>query len=894
MINTKDSFLSAPTTFLTKRFRVTILLILTLMGLGLLTYTTLLKREGFPTINVPILLVQTPYLSGDIEKTEKDVTSKIYNAVKGIEDIDSIQTSSTENFSSVVVYFKDDFKNIDDAKKEVESTIKLEANLSANVNTVVSVPNAGSVDGKHSLLFTLYSNNADKDLNSIATNLQEKLTQSKLVKEANVIAQVEDRIDFRTGQVVPVKVGFARFVENIDGKLESFDGINIGLIKASDNVSTLDFSKEVRSIVEKELEKYDSVFVSYGGDPANSLNAQIKSLESNAIAAVITIIFVLFVFINLRSSLILGLFIPLTLGGVFIVFYLFGLTLNTISLFALVLVLGLFVDDGTVVVEAIDYYKRKGYKGLNAVKMAINDIGIADISGTLTTLLVFFPLLFVSGILGDFIKELPLTVIISLAVSLVIALTILPVISSFLIPNKITKPTNKYWLVVYKVLNFFPNIINHLSLSASKFTNFYLSKKRYTFVVLIVSLFLIGYGASFASKLGFSFFAQAKDADSITVSVNINGNSDVDFAKSKVLEVESILKDNFTKDILEVDYLRATAPNVVLSVELTPLNNREITSLEIANVINEKSKDIKGINVVASSVVAGPPTSQFPFAMQVYSNSQNDLDSLTNRISEFIKNNVTLNNNIIVEEVQIQNLNNITKIDSQRLAQIRVKFNDNSSSAVLLDLKSKIENEFNTDKLESLNFKDVKLDFDFGQESENAESFNSVIVAGILALIIIYSLLVLQFNSFSQPLLVLLAIPFTFPGLFVGLYLTNNPFSFFVVIGLTGLIGIVVNNTIMLLEYANSRRKDGVSIKQSISEAVSLRLRPILATSTTTVAGLLPLALTEPFWEPLALTIIFGLVSSVIFVLTVFPAFYAVFEKARSSRNSFFAKLLRI
>jgi multidrug efflux pump subunit AcrB len=153
-----------------------------------------------------------------------------------------------------------------------------------------------------------------------------------------------------------------------------------------------------------------------------------------------------------------------------------------------------------------------------------------------------------------------------------------------------------------------------------------------------------------------------------------------------------------------------------------------------------------------------------------------------------------------------------------------------------------------------------------------------------------YGLLVLQFNSFTQPLLILLAIPFSFPGLFAGLYYTNNPLSFFVVVGLTGLVGIVVNNTIMLIEYANAQRNEGKDLLFSISEAVSLRTRPILTTSLVTVAGLVPLAISEPFWEPLAFTIIFGLLSSVIMIIVAFPVFYYVVERLREKFYSRFNK----
>jgi multidrug efflux pump subunit AcrB len=225
--------------------------------------------------------------------------------------------------------------------------------------------------------------------------------------------------------------------------------------------------------------------------------------------------------------------------------------------------------------------------------------------------------------------------------------------------------------------------------------------------------------------------------------------------------------------------------------------------------------------------------------------------------------------------VKVDFTKDIRRLDNERYAEIKVKFDDKYDSATLLELQDIIGNEFNTEDSE------YSLGFDFGQESENANSFNSVVFAALLALVVMYTLLVLQFNSFTQPLLILVAIPFSFPILFPGLFYTDNPMSFFVVIGLTGLIGIVVNNTIILIEYANLQRRNGKTLIDSISESVRLRTRPIFTTSLTTIAGLLPLALTEPFWEPLAFTIIFGLVSSVMMIVIAFPVYYYFVESTR-------------
>lgn len=136
-----------------------------------------------------------------------------------------------------------------------------------------------------------------------------------------------------------------------------------------------------------------------------------------------------------------------------------------------------------------------------------------------------------------------------------------------------------------------------------------------------------------------------------------------------------------------------------------------------------------------------------------------------------------------------------------------------------------------------------------------------------------------------------MAIPFSLFGVFLGLTLTDNSFSFFVMLGLLGLIGIVVNNTILLTEYANQERDNGADRHQAISEAVKDRFRPLVTTTLTTVFALLPLALSDPFWQALAYTLIFGMISSTTLIIISFPYYYLLFERIRDWKNNKFPSL---
>jgi multidrug efflux pump subunit AcrB len=612
-------------------------------------------------------------------------------------------------------------------------------------------------------------------------------------------------------------------------------------------------------------------------------------LESSAVSAVLIIFIVLVIFVGLKSGLILGLFIPIVFGSVFFVFYLLGLSLNTISLFALVLALGLFVDDGTIVVEAIDLYRKRGNGPLKSVILAINDIALADISGTVTTLLVFFPLLFISGLLGEFIRILPITVIISLTLSLFIGLFVLPLFT-ILLSSRNQDSNNKLFklfknLDKLNILEKISNFVLKVGEILGNFTKTYLSNKYLLLVMVIFTFFVIGLGFSFASRLGFSFFPPAKDSDSLSLNLTFAENLNLDRKRELFLEFEQKLKETIENYGELFSIQRNIGNTYQAQLFLTPLQQRDITSVQIAEKINQISDKFKDeLSIRSSSISAGPPSQQLPFATQIYLKNFDDDTNAIDIINEFISSQAFENGNK-VKETQIQYISDIARLNGKRFIQIRAGFENNSDSSALRLLKERITKEFDNAKLTELGINSIE--FDFGQESSNEESFNSLIVLSLLSLVLMYGVLVFQFNSFTQPLLILLAIPFALPGVLFGLYITNNPISFLMIIGLTGLIGIVVNNTIMLVDFANQNILKGYGTKVSISKAISVRFRPILLTSLTTILGLVPLSLSEPFWEPLAVTIIFGLTSSVILVLFTFPIFYAIVQKLRHKFNFF-------
>jgi len=186
-----------------------------------------------------------------------------------------------------------------------------------------------------------------------------------------------------------------------------------------------------------------------------------------------------------------------------------------------------------------------------------------------------------------------------------------------------------------------------------------------------------------------------------------------------------------------------------------------------------------------------------------------------------------------------------------------------------------------TEQLNSLNFP-FGYGYKIAGELENRnESFGGMSEAGIIALIAIFAVLVLQFRSFRQPLIIFVAIPLAVTGSLWALFLTGYSFSFMSFVGLVSLIGIVVNNSIILVDYSNALRKEGMSTYEAVIVAGKVRFTPILLTAFTTIGGLLPLTLRGGLiWAPMGWTIIGGLLVSTLLTLIVVPVLYLIFTES--------------
>lgn len=894
----EKSLIAKFSTFFVKNSRVTFLIFVSFLILGYASYTNFLTREGFPPVQVPIVFIQTPYFVNSVEKVDKDITTPIEKAVADIKEIRKVSSTTTENFSFVIVEFNQDFPTTEGVKSlqnEVEKSAQLPESVKAEYNTI----NAGAVDGEHDLLFTISNDKTVQELQTKAADISKKLAEVSIVAEANVIDLITKEANPVTGEEFDYQSNFNRVGLKKDGKVNFSSAIAIGVIKKGD-AGILDLSDAVRNKLEEikndgELAGYD---ISYGGDFANSLRNQIGELQDNAFTGLLAVIVILYFLISWRASLVAALFMPTVLASVFLGLFLLGYTLNIITLFSLILVLGLIVDDAVVVVEAIDYQKRKGVRGVKAISSAIMDIGPADIAGTLTTVLVFVPMLFVSGLLGEFIQLIPITVIMALILSILIGLTITPFLSNIFITDK---KTGVYKLGMSKALDLVFNfilygpskLVSRMGELAGRFISFYLRYWGLAILVFITTIVWIGVGLSYSQRLTFAVFAPPKDSEVLNIYLTLPKGIEISEAEAIAKDAEEIVVSSIEEHIEVINYFEASKTSVFLYIQLTPIEDREITSVKMVKKLKNGFENFGETRVRVEQGGVGPPIDEFQIDLQVFNDDLATLETATQNIEGYLIDRKIQNDTYeeAVVDVLIGDLNVVSKINNKRFASVKAKISDPNNTGAILKLQEDIEKEYDTQKLESLGLERGAVGFNLGQEGENLESFKSTVSALGIAFILMYILLVFQFNSFSQPLLIFLAVPFTFPALFPGLYISDNALSFFVMIGVIALSGIVVNNSIFLVDYANKARREGLSIADSISQAVRIRFRPIIATSLTTIVALLPLSLSNPFWESLGFTIIFGLASSSILVIFALPVFYAGLETIRTARSNLWRKI---
>lgn len=888
----KDKLLPRLSLALFDRPRTIAIVWLCLTVFGIASYTTFLKREGFPSINIPFTVVSGAYLVDDPAKVDAEVAKPIDDIILKDSRVKSVQSHAQDNFYDVIVQYKDGTDATaagNDLRKNIEASHKIPAQATVKIEA----PKFGFTERGDDGVISYYAKQKGASTEDLVKNAQGLVDYIKAqhfagINSISVVDPFVKGIDPATGQPAVSQTKFDRYGERRQEQNKFFDSVSIGYDQ-QDGTDVIKLHDKVEAAVERyNHEHADSPYSAVvSGTYAEDIKDQIGELQRALLEGLVAVLIIGSIVIAIRASFITVLsmltVLAITVGFLFVV----GYTLNTITLFALILCLGLIVDDTIIMVEAIDAQRRKSRDPRKSVQTATRKVSRAMVAATSTAILSFAPLLFVGGILGSFIRAIPVTVITSLLVSLCVALFFIPFFARYLLLGKkqmgdenVHEPAAKFEA---KVAQF----VCKPMLWAKN------SRKKLWGVGTVAVLVGIGFimaGGFLFSKVTFNIFPPSKDSNGLIVQMKFPPNTDIKTAEATADRINATVGQNLGENFKSASYYSmGSAQQGTMTVYLIPYNDRSITAPTLQKQLKEDFKGFEGAEVEVNQQDVGPPTAAF--SVQIQSDDRVAAERLAKDINVFLSSTVLTRPSGTTAKITTTSVSDpgtYYRTDGKQYTQVTANFDATDTTTLVTLAKDAVQKEFTPEKVASYGLPSNAIQYDIGQEQENQDSFKTLAIAFPILLVVIYILLAFQFRSLAQPLLIFTALPFSLFGITLGLYITDNAFSFFAMLGFFALIGLSIKNTILLTDYANQLRKTGAGAVDAAVGALEERFRPLIATSLTAVVSLTPLAILSPFWQGLTVVLIFGLLSSTFLVITVFPYYYlgAEFARLRISRKA--------
>lgn len=659
--------------------------------------------------------------------------------------------------------------------------------------------------------------------------------------------------------------------------------------------------------------------------------------------------------VNFRAAILAALAIPLSLGSTFIFLQAAGISLNTIVLFSLVLVLGLIVDPAIVILESIQRYRDLGYKPRAAVQATARRYGAGVFMATLTNWLVFLPFGVITGIMGQIIRYIPITVIPALVASYFVPMAILPLMSEkFFKPRRLEThdEVESLWSAARGMAKLVRLMLDHWWLQ--------LGIIALVVALTVASLSLVGSG-----KVKVVQFSQPDDNPALTATIEFNKGLTKEQRLGAVRRVEKELRDE--PGVKSFYYSQQDRDQMLAQISLKEKRSSVDRSKKIVARLSNSLEHEKGFEFRVGEVSYSPPKKDFNVQVQIYANNLDELKKAALNIAAFLQKRPGVTNvdngvstgaepevrvvldrgkaeryglggfqvsqvlKTLFDETAITKLDEkkhdrtldvVLKVDganapklSSELADVQIptlagqqvrlgdiaSIKKTSSLARIERLDGKrfltVQARVTEKRLAAVQkrldgylspgkLKELKIDSksNKGQFEDISDSFRDLYIALGLAIFLTYLVLVLQFRSFSQPMIMLFTIPPALIGVFPMLWILKNEFGFLELLGITILVGIVENVAIFLIDYANQRvRQDGMDPKEAIILASGIRFKPIILTKLVALGGLLPLAIESPFWRGLAVTIIAGIGLSGIFSMLIIPILFMLRVRVKTA-----------
>ena len=758
--------------------------------------------------------------------------------------------------------------------------------------------------------------------------------------------------------------------------------VGIGMVKVA-NTNTLEIINEVERRLEQDIRPNlpPGLSIEISTNDSIFINQIVKSLKEHLVEGTLFAALIVLIFMrSFSSTLMICLEIPVSLLGAIAVMYFAGYTFNSMTLLALLLLIGVVVDDAIVVRESILRHMSGDVgAGLDAVDLnnpqalakfrtfatinGSNEVVFAVLASSASLVCIFAPVIFMDGIIGMFFKSFAVVVTAGVLISLFVSLTLTPMLCSRYL--KVTPSENALYNAVGKVLTAFENYYKKL---------LFVALNHRGLVLLITALF-IGFAGFVSFKYVEKDFVPESDEGSFSVSIKTPLGSSLEYTDSRLKLVEAVIashKNEVNSYFATIGVgSRGQVNQGNINVRLKPKEEREISQQALIKTLKKEFDVIPGVRALpsAGSISRGQRSEKLQFNL-----TGGNLEEI-GRISQLVQNSLSNVDNMGKVDVDVQldlpQLN--MQIDRARAASFGISANDIATAVSLYvgginvakynetannqtsdgqryDIRLKADDEAlkNAADLSKIylrsssgelvrldavaNFKAVlgpavigRYDLQYavnfyanpsmslgeavdivksttaklvppnykikltGQADEFSKTIKNVTFVFLLAFLLLYMVLASQFNSFIQPLIIMLAQPLAIIGGLLALLITGNTLNIYSMIGMILLLGLVAKNSILLVDLTNQllnkAREKGEkmnvkNINDALKEACPIRLRPVVMTSLTIILALLPAAIGlsagSETNKPLSIAIIGGMISSTLLTLVVVPAAYSL------------------
>lgn len=975
-----------------------------------------LDKYGFPKEELEERLNNA---KNALTNVDKAITQTV-EALKGLD-------TTEEKLDDTIAEIADKISQVDGGITQIAAAVKGLDNNTVSVNQALSEIEkqqslaAYQLSGGLSALNTKQSevnsaltqlNSAQEELKSASDELSDQKEKAKKAADMTNTVTISNVSNILTAQNFSMPAGYVSDDENIkylvrvgdkiDGNKEMqslalFDtGIDgIGVVKLSDvaDVFIADDSDEVftkingnsgvvfsfskqsdaatATVSENIAKKLNSLTQENEGlhfttlmDQGDYIDIIINSVLQNLLMGAVLAIIILYLFLrDIKPTLIVALSIPISVIFALVLMYFSGVTLNMISLSGLAIGVGMLVDNSVVVIENIYRLRNLGVPPVKAALNGAKQVAGAIASSTLTTICVFFPIVFIEGLTRQIFMDMALTITYSLLASLIVALTLVPAMGQRMLRK--VKPVKH-------------GIFDKMLGGYEKSIRFVLKHRAIALIAAVVLLFGSMFGAV---ARGFSFMPNMASTElSVTVSLDDSATMDdtIDAAQSlldtlskyddfetvgvmtgsttslmgltgsvsssdadkgsvmayavfkddKVKNSESISKE-IEAELQSIDgdvvvsgsssssSMSAMLGNDGVSIKLygDDLKTLQNTAKDMAEklaavdgidetdngigatsgeikVTVDKTKAAKKSLTVAQvyQQIAAAITSETTSSTLTNSGKDLDVVVIKDENSDVTKNNIkdikltytdkegnkkTTKLSEVAEISDSESMNSITRSDQKRYIKVSGTLKDGYTNT---DVSNKAKALFDDYKLPD----GCSIEYSGSNES-TMEAVNQMLLMMLLGVILIYLIMVAQFQSLKSPFIIMFTIPLAFTGGFLGLLITGFDVSVVALLGFVMLCGIIVNNGIVLVDYINNLRLEGKERREAIVEAGKTRMRPILITAITTVLGLSTMALGigtgSEIMQPIAIVCIGGLLYATIMTLYIVPVIYDILSK---------------